>query len=366
MSRLVLGSDDGEPAGLPPRAGHEEGGLRATEALTEEDLEGCVRVLEYLAVNPEVYKSKSLRRLRASVHQLVGKQRQSSGGGPQCGKKQRRPAEAAPPSGDTLPRGSKGVPKFERLRQQVQSCGIFARGAATAVRIEAQFISRILYPNPVCLLSVQQPGTLQRNVMTISWLSPVDNDGVFMASINQRRHTVAFLRRCPNFVLSVPVSGMEPLVLAIGGCTGAKVDKLRELGVSLCRPGWAPLHTDDGGDASEAGGAPGAAALASSALGEASAAEFACLPAEEVDPALAEMVAVESCVAHVAARIRTMTPLEGHYLLVCDTLAAFVQEEYWGGKRFAPLSEEAPPILSFFGSQTFGYVCPTRDIAWAR
>lgn len=39
-------------------------------------------------------------------------------------------------------------------------------------------------------------------------------------------------------VVSVPVKGMEDLVLAVGGCSGRDLDKVEALGIQLCRPGW--------------------------------------------------------------------------------------------------------------------------------
>ena len=45
--------------------------------------------------------------------------------------------------------------------------------------------------------------------MTISWLTAIDNNGGFVCSINQRRHTASLVcepGRC--FVLNPPVHGM--------------------------------------------------------------------------------------------------------------------------------------------------------------
>ena len=82
--------------------------------------------------------------------------------------------------------------------------------------------------------------------MTISWLSPIDNDGRFFLSMNARRHTARLLAAHPFLVLSVACAGLEPLLLRVGGCTGARIpDKPTTLGVPLCRPGWAPLPDAD-------------------------------------------------------------------------------------------------------------------------
>ena len=57
-----------------------------------------------------------------------------------------------------------------------------ARLAASApdaiVQVDKNMLSRLLYPNPVCLLSVQSgddDASRRRNVMTITWLTPINN-----------------------------------------------------------------------------------------------------------------------------------------------------------------------------------------------
>mmetsp|Transcript_6207 Transcript_6207/g.7860 ORF Transcript_6207/g.7860 Transcript_6207/m.7860 type:complete len:345 (-) Transcript_6207:67-1101(-) len=126
--------------------------------------------------------------------------------------------------------------------------------------------SRLLYTNPVCLLTTNNCNSYQhtnqknqststssctatstttklttnssvanaskecqnlnitpkRNVMVISWLTPTNNEGKFMMSINKRRHTASILLRRPNieFVLCVPVAGMEEMILNVGKTSG--------------------------------------------------------------------------------------------------------------------------------------------------
>ena len=49
--------------------------------------------------------------------------------------------------------------------------------AEGVVRVPAAFLSRPLYPNPVCLLASRRPRGGAVNLMTISWLTAVDNAG---------------------------------------------------------------------------------------------------------------------------------------------------------------------------------------------
>jgi hypothetical protein len=64
-----------------------------------------------------------------------------------------------------------------------------------SVIVERGMLSRLLYPNPVCLLLTSSP----RNVMTITWITPVNNKGEFFFSMHQNRFTHELLRNDPSF-----------------------------------------------------------------------------------------------------------------------------------------------------------------------
>ena len=72
--------------------------------------------------------------------------------------------------------------------------------------------------------------------------------------------------------------------------------------------------------------------------------------------ALADAFAVAPAVAHVCARVTHVRGAHGHYLLTCETLAAFVRSDYWSGKTLERQDAALPPILSFVGSQRFCHV----------
>lgn len=95
----------------------------------------------------------------------------------------------------------------------------------TYVQVERGMLSRVLYPNPVCLLSVWDATQHVGNVMTITWLTPINNQvclcislslstarvvatvhahteahkprmreqGGFICSVNCNRHTAKFI-----------------------------------------------------------------------------------------------------------------------------------------------------------------------------
>ena len=49
---------------------------------------------------------------------------------------------------------------------------------------------------------------------------------------------------------------------------------------------------------------------------------------------------------------------DNHLLVMAEVTDAYVHQSYWDDKKliFRPLSSDVPPYLTFFGSQTFGYV----------
>eukprot|EP01041_Mallomonas_annulata_P012777 gene12777-26940_t len=116
--------------------------------------------------------------------------------------------------------------------------------------VDKNRLSRLLYTNPVCILSIPSYGeSCKPNIMTISWLSPINNHGTISLSMNRKRYTATCLQHAirqelsPHFVLNVPVAGMESLLVKIGSVSGANVDKIRELDIKTCYPGWIPIPT---------------------------------------------------------------------------------------------------------------------------
>lgn len=243
------------------------------------------------------------------------------------------------------------------------------------VRVPDAFSSRPLYPNPVCILSTwREPaagvGPNEVNLMTISWLTPINNQGGFCCAMNQFRYSAQLLTSNPIFCLSVPVRGMEALVLRIGSCTGRRRSKPHELAVPLCRPGWTPLpesmlRAPAQAAPSAAAEGPGASCVPPQKPDGSSPPGWPVWPIDretDLGTALLEQeaqrcaVAVAPCVAHVLACVRHVRPMQGHFLLTCDTLAAYTKAEYWSGKTLQPQRGDLPEILTFLGSQRFGYV----------
>ena len=336
---------------------------------------------------------------------------------------------------------------------------------------DPRLLSRFLYPNPVCLLTTppvhgESEGNLARgNVMTISWLAPIDNDGHFMCSINEKRHTLALLRAAmpppraartdavdaaadtaapddgddalpakATFTLSIPTKDMEQTVLRIGRSSGRAFDKRERLALDLVPPGWpaagpatgaapgasrdrhcgaaegidhataagggscillldggddgrrhvnatATVKGDDGdGDATafvdvlgDAADGKATAAVESDAADAADAAAIdsgdaddgeaiAAIESDAAAAAAAEApwprtpLAVRDCIAHLECEVDEMLPRAGHAVTFARVVRAHVRASHWSGKTLAPQSSDAAPILTFLGSQTFGYV----------
>ena len=176
---------------------------------TEASIESALRLLRSAVPYPDTPEAAALRaRLLPAIAPIVKRERQRE-------KYERRQARQASASeaadGDaasaTAPEPSLPSPSLS--------------STVDAVEIESTHLSRPLYPNPVCLLSTWQlpHHTLEGprvNLMTISWLAPLDNAGRFVCSMCQHRFSAAMLRQNPYLVLSVPTAEHVPLLLRVG------------------------------------------------------------------------------------------------------------------------------------------------------
>ena len=205
---------------------------------------------------------------------------------------------------------------------------------------EKRDFSRLLYANPVCFLATRRPDGdgSGANVMTLSWLTCVNNSGLFMFSSNKRRFTAACLLACPEMVLSVPCSGMEALVLAVGkasGRNGDKLEQLRSAGLAIDSTATSHRH--------------GPLEQSSDEL-----ATLSSLPLLEASVGANPLGAVRGTVAWMRATVLSIGEADAdHHLVMAQIQSAAVYPHYWNGKHFAPKpGTNAPPYLAFLGSQT--------------
>ena len=225
----------------------------------------------------------------------------------------------------------------------------------------------------------------KRNVMVLSWITATNNEGRFMFSINKRRYSASFLSPPDplnadrttigvKFSLCVPVKGMEQLVLDVGSVSGQHGDKLQSL---TCTETIQTLTKVDRNeqlsnrqkkklkkDQLTKKGIPG---LIPIPLGDSS--PYTTLTETQ---STSDLFAIKGTVAHMQCRTYGVmsTPPEhssysideNHLLILAEVFDAYVKPSYWDDtkKLFCPQEEEVPPYLTFFGSQTFGYVT-TQD-----
>lgn len=94
------------------------------------------------------------------------------------------------------------------------------------VKIDKHMFSRILYPNPISILVVNQNENVEGTAMILSWISPIDNNGHFVFSINKKRNSYKCLFDNDNnndvddndiyFTLNIPIYSMNQDLLNIG------------------------------------------------------------------------------------------------------------------------------------------------------
>jgi flavin reductase (DIM6/NTAB) family NADH-FMN oxidoreductase RutF len=277
--------------------------------------------------------------------------------------------------------------------------------------------SRLLYPNPVCFLctttslAARHPETTAtttatttanadfRNVMVLSWLTATNNEGAFCFSISKHRFTASVLSTAAAaghsnsnsnsnvFTLSVPVQGMEELVRRVGSVSGrwgvSKFPSDHEARAPSSTAGFSETASDPAVRAIAAAalsasadrsstrkkpkrprfpqGIPGLAAVPfGSQVVPASAAPGAAAPTETTAFGIQGSVAQLLCRVHSVIEGAAAGGVdEDHLLVFCQVQQACVHPAYWNGskKLFQPqLAPAVPPYLTFFGSQTFGYV----------
>jgi len=204
--------------------------------------------------------------------------------------------------------------------------------------------------------------------MVVSWLSPVNNKGAFVLSMNVKRCTSLLLKNSPHFVfvLSVPVQGMEDLVLSIGRCSGFEVDKFSTFNIPVCTPGWLPVSgaVQSILEAQKSSAYPTNPNITLETPQDSSSKQKSATG----NP---QLLAVSPCVAHLVCHVIREESSEtdsigvvfdGHYILRCQIEEAFVKKEYWSNNNFITQdSKTNPPYLTFLGSQQFGCVVSTKE-----
>jgi flavin reductase (DIM6/NTAB) family NADH-FMN oxidoreductase RutF len=231
-------------------------------------------------------------------------------------------------------------------------------------------LSRLLYTNPVCFLCVHTVSSdpshetnasfTGDNVMVLSWLTATNNEGNFVFSLCNRRFTASLMEEGTIFTLSVPVQGMENLVRNVGGISGRFGSKFPaqnhqgdDDGLSDDKQQSVKINDEGGPFMSKRQ-------------------KRKHLRQNHFIPGLRrihcfggrhEHFVIEGTVAHLLCTVaKTLSEYHlidnEHTLFVAKILEANVHPTYWNNDKnlFRPSSDDDPPYLTFFGSQTFGYV----------
>ena len=226
---------------------------------------------------------------------------------------------------------------------------------------DPKHFSRLLYTNPVCFLTTVDAKHGRHNSMVISWLTPINNHGVFIMAVNKMRCTASLLLERRSFGLSVAVRGQEAALLAVGRCHGHNVDKFAALKLTKLSLSDAP--EPEPSDASSARPVNPFAAL-----GESESDGDGDGDGDGDDPPAAaplDDTGVAGSAAVLQCRVLAVSDsVEGdgadsmHHIVTAVVTAARVSRAHWNGKQFGAFAPGAAPTLSFLGSQEFAYVTP--------
>ena len=254
-----------------------------------------------------------------------------------------------------------------------------------------------------------------QNVMVLSWLTATNNAGQFIFSIHRRRHSASILLNVTNetdvdakslpsnpignfFTLSVPIQGMEELVLAVGRISGKYVNKF----ASLSSYSNVSVQKEDRKQ-QQSHPSPSKPEYSYKKSRRTDTVEGPVIPGLNAIPIPLSLHSSESSLA-AKSSLLLASPLyyingtvaymicevvqildnhhnDDHYTILGQICAAKVLSTYWDipknlfrpmnnhdhnknsshTKSFAsttsdPDSARIPPYLTFFGSQTFGYV----------
>jgi len=187
-----------------------------------------------------------------------------------------------------------------------------------------------------------------------------------MCSMNRRRHLASvLLSGVTEFVLSVPVKGMEVLVRDVGGISGQFGSKFpqdhagQELPAELQATGEDNSKRKAKNKRKRRMSAMGIPGLEAVRFG--SQAPSPSKP-DEINgaPPNSHAFAIGGTVAHLKCSIcKLMEHVidADHLLILAQVTAAHVHPSYWDASKsgFRP-QKDALPYLTFFGSQEFGYV----------
>ncbi len=232
----------------------------------------------------------------------------------------------------------------------------------SVVKVPRHLLSRLLYTNPVCFLSVagvhKSEESVKTNIMTLSWLTPTDNRGNFFFSIKRSRASAEPFMSKPTadrfFGLSIAVSGCEELLCRVGGISARdmSVGKSCAFRMSISQAGWVPFESNakssHGGDRNKSNS----------------------------DSVSAGLFFVKRAAAHLLciARSVELSADESHLKVSAEIVEGYARDTYWrSNPRDGPAilsprcmvwTPSTPPLLSFLGSKKFSEVAGPSNFSF--
>lgn len=86
---------------------------------------------------------------------------------------------------------------------------------------------QLLEPGPVVMVSTSRNS--KANVMTMSWLMPIDFEPpIFGCVISDQNYTFEILKETKECVINIPTVDLISEVVGVGNTSGAKVDKFKK------------------------------------------------------------------------------------------------------------------------------------------
>jgi flavin reductase (DIM6/NTAB) family NADH-FMN oxidoreductase RutF len=92
-------------------------------------------------------------------------------------------------------------------------------------------VRRYLEPGPIVLVSSRHDG--KTNIMTLGWHTILEfSPSLVGLMISAGNHSFRMIRDSGECVVNLPTTALTDIVVAIGNCTGAEVDKFAEFGLT--------------------------------------------------------------------------------------------------------------------------------------
>lgn len=198
--------------------------------------------------------------------------------------------------------------------------------------------------------------------VTLSWLTPANNYGGFVFVIHKTRFSAnCIVNGSGKFTLSVAHAGLTSVLLSCGKVCGRITDKfsggavvgLKEVTSSkLC----ASNDRNEKFTASNVFSALGNDSDSDDSDNDVDKKVHKQFELNDRDSMIASPV--QGTVAHMSCRVLQHSDAAdaGHWLVTAQIEDAYVHTSYWDGKCFEPRLPDLPPLVSFLGSQRFGFM----------